>query len=180
MSNGGKVHDLLNIALTEHGKAGLTAGHNIRMVTEDAQGVACNSTGGNMENGGEQLACHLVHIGYHKKKTLGGGVGGGECTGVQAAVNGTGRTGFCLHLLHLDSAAEDVLLTLCRPLVNKVCHGAGRCDRVYCRDLRKRIAYMCGCLVAVHCFEFSCHIFSSKKTKNGGLYNRTVDFRPPL
>ena len=150
------------------------------MVAEDAEGVACDSTGGYMEHGGKKLARHLVHIGDHEEQTLRSGVGGGKGTCVEAAVDSTCCAGLSLHLLHLDSAAEDVLLTLCRPLVNEICHGAGRGDGVYCRYLCKRIAYMCSCLVAVHCFEFSCHIFSSKKTKNGGLYNRTVVYIPPL
>ena len=161
MSNGSKVHDLLNIALAEHCKAGLAAGHDIRMVAEDAERMACDGTGGDMEHGGKKLACHLVHVGYHKEQTLGSGVGGGKSTCVQAAVDSACRTGLCLHLLHLNGAAEDVLLTLCRPLVNEICHGAGRGDGVYCRYFRKRIAYMCSCLVAVHCFEFSCHNFIS-------------------
>ena len=163
MSNGSKVHDLLNIALTEHGKAGLAAGHDIRMIAEDAQRMACDGTGGDMEHGGKKLACHLVHVGYHKEQTLGSGVGGGKSACVEAAVDSAGRTGLRLHLLHLNGAAEDVLLTLCRPLVNKICHGAGRGDGVYCRYFSKRIAYMCSCLVAVHCFEFSCHIIISTK-----------------
>ena len=124
MSNGSEVHDLLDVALAEHGKAGLAAGHDVGVVAEDAQGVGGKCACGDVENAGQQLACDLVHVGDHQEQTLRSGVGGGQSAGVEGAVHCTGRTGFCLHLLHLDGAAEDVLLSLCRPLVNKVCHGA--------------------------------------------------------
>ena len=124
VSNWSEVHDLLNVALAEHGKAGLAAGHDVGVVAEDAQRVGSQSTGGDVEHAGEQLAGYLIHVRDHQKKTLRSGVGGGQSAGVQGAVHCAGCAGFCLHLLHLDGAAEDVLLSLCRPLVNKVCHRA--------------------------------------------------------
>ena len=124
VSNWSEVHDLLNVALAEHGKAGLAAGHDVGVVAEDAQRVGSQSTSGDVEHAGEQLAGYLIHVRDHQKKTLRSGVGGGQSAGVQGAVHCAGCAGFCLHLLHLDGAAEDVLLSLCRPLVNKVCHRA--------------------------------------------------------
>ena len=124
VSNWSEVHDLLNVALAEHGKAGLAAGHDVGVVAEDAQRVGSQSTSGDVEHAGEQLACDLIHVRDHQKKTLRSGVGGGQSAGVQGAVHCAGCAGLGLHLLHLDGAAEDVLLSLCRPLVNKVCHRA--------------------------------------------------------
>ena len=168
VSNGSEIHDLLNVALAEHGKAGLAAGHDVGVVAEDAEGMGSQSAGGDMEDAGEQLACDLVHVGDHQQKTLRSSVGGGECAGVQGAVHCAGRAGLCLHLLHLDGAAEDVFLSLCRPLVNKVCHRARRRDRVDGRNLGERIAYMRRRLVAVHRLVPSCHIFSSQYGNNDG------------
>ena len=138
------------------------------MVAEDAQRMGSESARRDVENAGEQLARYLVHVGDHQQKTLGSGVGRGQRTGVQGAVHCAGRAGLRLHLLHLDGAAEDVLLSLCRPLVNKVCHRARRRDRVDGRNLRERIAYMRRRLVAVHRLVLSCHIFSSQYGNNDG------------
>ena len=124
MSHGSKVHDLLHVALAEHGKAGLTAGHDVGVVAENAEGMARQSAGGDVENAGEQLARYLVHVRDHEQQTLRSGVGGGESARVQGAVNRARSAGFSLHLLHLDGAAEDVLLSLRGPLVYKVRHGA--------------------------------------------------------
>ena len=169
MSNGSKVHDLLHIALTEHGKAGLAAGHDIRMIAEDAQRMACDGTGGDMEHGGKKLACHLVHVGYHKEQTLGSGVGGGKSACVEAAVDSACRTGLCLHLLHLNGAAEDVLLTLCRPLVNEICHGAGRGDGVNGSHFGERICYVRRSGIAIHRLFCSRHVSSSITIFTGPL-----------
>ena len=162
VSYGSEVHDLLHVALAEHCKAGLTAGHDVGMVAEDAEGVGSQSAGGDVENAGEQLACDLVHVGDHEQQALGSGVGGGESARIQGAVDCAGGAGLSLHLLHLDGAAEDVLLTLGRPLVDKVRHGARGRDGVDRGDFGERVAYVRGRLVAVHRLVFSCHIFSSR------------------
>ena len=78
VSYGSKVHDLLHVALAEHCKAGLTAGHDVGVVAENTEGVGSESACGDVENTGQQLACYLVHIGDHEQQTLGSGVGGGE------------------------------------------------------------------------------------------------------
>ena len=45
-----QVHDLLDIALAQHGKAGLAAGHNVAVVAEDVQRLGGHGTGGHMEH----------------------------------------------------------------------------------------------------------------------------------
>ena len=37
MGHGRQIHDLLHVALAQHGKAGLAAGHDVGVVTEDVQ-----------------------------------------------------------------------------------------------------------------------------------------------
>ena len=157
MCHGAQVHDLLHVALAQHGKAGLAARHNVGVVTEDVQGVGGHGTGGDVEHAGQLLCCDLVHIGDHQQQTLRRGVGGGQRTCAQRAVNGAGRTGLGLHLDHLDLGAEDVLQAVGAPLVNKVGHGAGRRDGVDGSYLGKRIGNMrCG-VIAIHGFHFSYH-----------------------
>ena len=160
VSNRGQVHDFLHVGLCQHGKAGLTAGHHVAVITEDVQGVAGQGTGAHVEHAGQQLASDLVHVGDHQQQALGGRVGGGQGTRVQGAVDSTGRAGLCLHLLHLDGGAEDVLPPRRGPLVDKVSHGAGRGDGVDCCDFGKRVGYVGGSVVAVHRFEVSLHVYS--------------------
>ena len=62
-----QVHDLLDIALAQHGKAGLAAGHNVAVVAEDVQRLGGHGTSGYMEHGGQLLGCDLVHIGDHQQ-----------------------------------------------------------------------------------------------------------------
>ena len=82
----------------QHGETGLTAGVDVGVVAEDVQSLSSNGTGGDVEHGGQQLTGDLVHIGDHQQQTLGGGVGGGQSTGSQRAVDGTGGAGLGLHL----------------------------------------------------------------------------------
>ena len=77
-----------------------------------------------MQNSRQQFAGNLVHVGDHQQQTLGCGIGGCERTSVQGTVHCTGCTSLRLHFLNLDGGPEDVLYTLCRPLVNVVSHGA--------------------------------------------------------
>ena len=159
--HGGEVHDLLDVALAEHGKAGLAAGHDVLMVAEDAEGVAREGTRGDVEDTGQQLASDLIHVGDHEQQALGRGVGRRQSAGVEGAVHSAGGAGLGLHLLHLDRGAEDVFLTGGGPLVNKVRHRAGRRDRIDRGHLGERIGNVRGGLVAIHRLEFSRHTFIS-------------------
>ena len=58
-----EVHDLLDVALGEHGKAGLAAGHDVRVIAEDVEGVGGHGTGGHVEDARKALAGDLVHVG---------------------------------------------------------------------------------------------------------------------
>ena len=50
VGDGSEVHDLLHVALRQHGKAGLAASHDIGVVTEDVQRLRCDGTCGNVED----------------------------------------------------------------------------------------------------------------------------------
>ena len=153
-----EVHDLLDVALGEHGETGLAAGHNVGVIAEDVQGVGSNATRGDVEDARELLARDLVHVRDHQEQALGSRVGGGQSTGAQRTVNGTGCTCLGLHLDDLDRGAEDVLATLGRPLVDMVGHRAGRRNGINSRYLGVRIRNICGRLVAVHRLKLTRHI----------------------
>ncbi len=126
MCHRGQIHDFLHAALDQHCEAGLAAGHDVAVITEDVQGLGSNGTCGNVEHAGQLLSRDLVHVGDHQQQALRSGVGGGQSTGAQRAVDGAGGAGLGLHLDDLDLVAEDVLLAGCGPLVDKVGHRAGR------------------------------------------------------
>ena len=153
-----EVHDLLDVALGEHGEAGLTAGHDVGVIAKDVQGVGSDATRGDVEDARELLACDLVHVRDHQEQALRSRVGGGQSTGAQRTVNGTGCTSLGLHLDDLDRGAEDVLATLGRPLVDMVGHRAGRRNGIDSRYLGVRIRNICGRLVAVHRLKLTRHI----------------------
>ena len=153
-----EVHDLLDVALGEHGKAGLAAGHDVGVIAKNVQGVGSDATRGDVEDARELLARDLVHVRDHQEQTLRSRVGGGQSTGAQRTVNGTGCTCLGLHLDDLDRGAEDVLATLGRPLVDMVGHRAGRRNGIDSRYLGVRIRNICGRLVAVHRLKLTRHI----------------------
>ena len=159
MSNSSKIHNFLRICLSEHCKTGLTASINVRVVAEDVKCVRSYAACRNVEHAWKQLAGDLVHIRDHEEKTLRSSIGCGKSTSVQRTVNCTGCTGFGLHLLNLNGSTENVLDTLSGPLINIVCHRAGRCDWVDTSNFREGIRNICGSVVTVHGFHFSfdCH-----------------------
>ena len=103
------------------------------------------------------LAAVLLLLPPEISPALGGGVGGGQRTGAERAVHCAGCTGFRLHLDDLDLAAEDVLQTICGPLVDQVGHRGGRRNGINCRNFTESIAYVSRSIIAVHGFHFSCH-----------------------
>ena len=120
--------------------------------------VGGNGTGAHVEHAGKLLGSNLVHVRNHEQQALGCGVGSGQCTGGQGAVNSAGSAALGLHFADLDGGTEDVLLALGRPNVNVVGHGAGRGDGVNARHLGESIGNIRRSVVAVHRLEFSSHI----------------------
>ena len=145
-----QVHDLLGVGLGKHGETGLTAGHDVLVITEDVQGMGGQGPSGDVKDAGEQFACNFIHIGNHEQQALGSGIGGGEGAGGEGAVHRTGCTGLRLHFNHLDRIAKDILLTLGGPLVHVVGHGAGRGNRIDARDFGKGVGDPRRRVVGVH------------------------------
>ena len=166
--HGREVHDLLHVALGEHGEAGLATGHDVGLVTEDVEGLRGHATSGDVEDARQVLASDLVHVRDHEQQALRRRVGRREGAGAQGAVDGAGGATLGLHLDDVDGGAEDILHALGGPLVDVVGHGARRGDRVDARHLRVRIRDVCGGLVAVHCLELTRHILSFYTRSRGG------------
>ena len=162
VGHGAQVHDFLGRVGAQHGIASLAAGIHVGVVAEDVQGVGSHCTGGNVDDTGQQLTSHLVHVGNHQQQALGGSVGGGEGASGQRAVDSAGSTGLRLHLGDADLTAEQVLAAGGSILVGLVRHhGRGR-DGVDGGNVGKRIGNVRSGAVAIHGFHFSCHeIFSS-------------------
>ena len=154
----GEIHYFLRVGLAGHRKTGLAAGIHVGMLTENVQRVGRHVTGGHVEHARKQLTGDLVHIRDHQQQTLRSGKGGGQRTGAERTVHRTGGACFRFHLAHLHFGAEDVFQTGRGPLIHVVGHRAGRGDRVDTRHFGKRIGYVCGRVVTVHCFELSCHL----------------------
>ena len=70
MRNGTEIHNLLRVIGAEHCITCLTAGINIRMISENIERMRGNTACGYMDDRREKLAGNLIHIRDHKKKTL--------------------------------------------------------------------------------------------------------------
>ena len=157
MSDSSQVHDFLYAGFSEHGKAGLTAGHDIALVTEDRHGIGSQGAGCNMEDARQEFTGNLVHIRNHEQQPLGSRIGRGQSTGSQGAVYGTGSAAFSLHFLNLDNLAEHVLDALGCPFIHFFCHSRARRDRINGCYIGKYIGHIGGSRVAVHGHHFHCH-----------------------
>ncbi len=79
MRHQGQIHDLLHGSGSQQGKAGLANRIDVRVITEDAQGMGGNGACGHVKHHGHQLAGNLVHIGDHQQESLRCGKGSGKC-----------------------------------------------------------------------------------------------------
>ena len=130
MGNQSHVGRFLNGVGGQHCEAGLTAGHDVGVVSEDVQRMIGQRASGNMEDGRHQFAGDLVHVRDHQQQALGCGEGGGHRTGGQGAVHSASRAGLRLHLCNLDLLAKQVGAAMCRPLVSNFRHGGRGGDGV--------------------------------------------------
>ena len=152
--HGGEVHDLLHAAFAQHGETGLTAGHHVLVIAKDAQGMRGQRAGADVEHAGDELACNLVHVGDHEQQTLRRGECGGEGTGLQRAVHGTGSASLRLHLLHADGLTPEVLAATGSPLIDMLGHGRAGSDGIDGSHLREHVTDMRGSLVAITSDKF--------------------------
>ena len=157
MGDGGKIHDLLHAAAAQHGKAGLPAGVDIAVVAEDGKGIGGQRPRRAVDDAGQQLARHFIHIGDHEQEALRGGKGGGKRTGRQRAVDRSGHTALALHLDDPNRLAEQIIAPGDRPLIGQLRHYAGGRDGIDGGNIGIGIGHMgCGA-VAVHGFHASVH-----------------------
>lgn len=68
VSNGAQIHNFLRVGFAQHGKTGLTNGHNVAVVTEDVQGLGSNGTGGNVKTQGSCSAAILYMLGIISRR----------------------------------------------------------------------------------------------------------------
>ena len=160
VGHGAQVHSLLGRGGRQQGKARLPHAHDVAVVAEDAQGVGAEGPGGHMEHAGQHLAGDLIHVGDHQQQALGGGIGGGQGTGLQRAVDRARGAALRLHLHHLHRLAEQVLLPVGGPLVHMLRHGRGRGDGEDPRHLGESVGDIRRRLVAVHDLDFLRHMKS--------------------
>ena len=139
------------------------------MVAENIQRVGCNAAGGNVNNVRKKLACDLIHIRDHKKKSLRCRVGRCQSACGKRAVNRTRGAALRLHLDHLDTLTENVSCGFAEnvfigrgPSVGHFRHRAGGSDRIDCGNFRERVRNVRGSGIAVHGNLSSvCHVESS-------------------
>ena len=163
VGDGGKIHDLLHTAGTQHGKAGLPAGVHIAVVAEDGKGVGGKGARRAVNDAGQQFARHLVHIGDHEQKSLRGGKGGGKGTRRQRAVYRTRYAALALHLNDPYRLPEQIVASGGCPFIGQLRHDAGGGNGVDRRDIGVGVCHMRRGTVAVHRFHASVHQNTSRR-----------------
>ena len=150
-----QVHDLLDAAFRQQGKAGLTGRHDVLMVAENAQRVCGHRPGADVEHARQQFTGDFVHVGNHEQQALGSGKGRGQGAGLQGTVYRAGSAGFRLHFGDPYGLAEDVLPALGTPFIHMFGHGGGRRNRENRRDIGECVGNVSRRVVPVHGFHFS-------------------------
>ena len=150
MRNQRHILRFLNRVGSDHGKAGLTAGHNVGMVTENRKRMISQRTGTHVENARKQLAGDLVHVRDHQQKALGRREGRRQRARLQRAVHGAGRAGFGLHLRNADLLSKQVHSIMRCPIVCDFGHRRRRGDRVDRCHIAERISDMADGCIAVY------------------------------
>ena len=135
LPDGGEVVRLLNGVRAEHGEAGLPAGHDVRVVPEDREGVRGDGAGRHVHAVGGQLPRDLVHVGDHQEEALRRRERRGQRPGLERAVDGARGAPLRLHLDDFGDVPPDVLHPLGGPLVGPLAHVRGGGDRIDGDDL---------------------------------------------
>ena len=129
--------DFLHGVRREHRPAGGAARHHVGVVAEDRERMRGQGAGGDVHGGRGQFTGDLVHVGDHQQQALGGRKRGGECTGLQCAVQGAGSAAFALQFFHDGQCAPDILLPFRAPLIGPLGHRRRGGDRDRLRRLRR-------------------------------------------
>jgi hypothetical protein len=162
----GHVLRLLHRGGTEHGPARGSASHHVAMVAEDRQGMGGHGPGRYMEDRRRQFAGNLEHVGDHQQQALGGGKCGGNRSGLQGAVDRTGRPGLALHFHNQRYRTENVLSSCRCPGIGHFAQsGRGR-NRINGGHFVGQVRYIGRRFIAIDCYEASlCHGLAPLKTK---------------
>ena len=145
-----QVHNLLDAALGEYGRAGLSAGVDVRVIPEDGQGVGGDGSGSHMDHTWQELPCHAVQGREHEQKPLGSGEGGGQGACQQRSVYGAGGSCLRLHLRNDHGLAKEILPACTGPLMAELRHGRRGGDGEDGCCLAEGVSHMGGGLAAVH------------------------------
>ena len=122
VSYAAEVHNFLNGAGAQQCESCLTAGHNVRVVAEDTKSVSSKCSSRYVEYARKELACDLVHVRDHQKKTLRSCVCRCERACLQRSVYSTCCACFGLHLYHFDFLSENVLVAMRSHIIDDLCH----------------------------------------------------------
>ncbi len=154
MSNQGHVHGLLYVVCTGHGKAGIAAGHDVRMITENRERLCSKGSCRHVENGRNHFASNLMHVGDHQEQSLTSSECGGQSTSREGTMNGTSRTSLGLHFHDLHLLTPEVLTAGAGPRISKLSHRRGGGDRIDCGYFTEGICNMRGSSVSVNSNPF--------------------------
>ncbi len=160
LRNESEVSDFLYGIGREHRPAGGTAGHDVRMVSKDGEGMGGESARRDMHRGRGEFTGDFVHIGNHQQETLRCGEGGGECAGLQGPVQCARSAAFALQFFDDRKRAPDILSAFGAPLVSPLGHGGRRGNGVDRDNLGESIGNRSSSLVSIdnHRFQFT-HAF---------------------
>ncbi len=152
-----QVHHLLNVILYQHGAAGLAYRHHVLVVAKNIQRIGRQRPRADVKNTRQQFTGNFVQIGDHQQQPLRRGVGGGERSRLQRAVDRPGGTGFGLHLHQAHRLAKQILFPLSGPFIDIFRHRRGGGDGVDGRHVGKGVGDPGRRRVAIHCFHVSGH-----------------------
>ena len=131
-----------------------------------------------MPAGGRQFTGDLVHVGDHEHEPLAGCESGTQRATLQGAVHGCSGPGLGLHLGDERHHSPDVPLTLRRPGVAMLRHGAGGSDGVDRDDPVELIGDARDRFVAVHHGGPSGHLHPSSGGQTRPRRRRPPSTRP--
>jgi len=114
-----------------------------------------------MEDRGGQLTGDFIHIWNHQEQALGGSERGGQGTGLQRTMHGTGSTTFRLQFRHKRNRSVDIGNAAGRPGIGKFTHAGGWGDRVNGNHLTEPVCHICNGFIGINCYLFSDHLTHS-------------------
>ena len=149
------ISSFLDRAGCQHRETGLTACHNVTVITENGQSMISQSTCADVEYAGHQLASDLIHVRDHQKQSLRSSKRGGQSTCCQRTMNCACSTSFRLHFGYLYGLSEKVQCVMRSTLISSFRHRGGRSDRINSGHITKSISDMADGSIAIDCPDLS-------------------------